>query len=160
MRKAFRSLLTLLKPAFAHLPEDLTGPENEAHRRELSQYFVQRRRGDIRHFLDIDTPFPERDDSEETYKLSSDYRRLFSRVLDYARETVRDPADGDRRRQRVRWWSALALLRSMASSPAAAAATLRTELQAPIQQLLKRLMRSVVAMCSIYLMTRRRRVQT
>ena len=29
-------------------------------------------------------------------------------------------------RQRVRWWSALALLRSMASSPAAAAATLRS----------------------------------
>jgi superfamily II DNA or RNA helicase len=124
--EAFRSLLALLKPAFAHLPEDLTGSQNEAHRRELSRYFVQRRRGDIRHFLDTDTPFPERDDSEETYKLSSDYRRLFSRVLDYARETVRDPADGDRRRQRVRWWSALALLRSMASSPAAAAATLRT----------------------------------
>jgi hypothetical protein len=31
----------------------------------------------------------------------------------------------EKRRQRVRWWSALALLRVLASSPAAAAATLR-----------------------------------
>ena len=31
----------------------------------------------------------------------------------------------DKRRQRVRWWSALALLRALSSSPAAAAATLR-----------------------------------
>ena len=33
---------------------------------------------------------------------------------------------GGHHRQRVRWWSALALLRSIASSPAAAAATLRS----------------------------------
>jgi hypothetical protein len=33
-------------------------------------------------------------------------------------------------RQRVRWWAALALLRALASSPAAAAATLRNKLQA------------------------------
>ena len=44
----------------------------------------------------------------------------------YARETVTDPLDGNRHRQRVRWWSALALLRSMASSPAATVATLRS----------------------------------
>src|SRR5690606_21493294 len=46
-----------------------------------------------------------------------------------ARETVRDGADGAQR-QRVRWWSALALLRSLASSPAAAAATLRNRADA------------------------------
>jgi hypothetical protein len=51
---------------------------------------------------------------------------LFRRVLDYARETVQDARSGTRFRQRVRWWSALALLRSLASSPAAAAATLRS----------------------------------
>src|SRR5262249_49952049 len=38
---------------------------------------------------------------------------------------VREPGGGEVR-QRVRWWSALALLRSLASSPAAAAATLRS----------------------------------
>ena len=46
-------------------------------------------------------------------------------MLQYARETVRDP-EGGQLRQRVRYWSALALLRALASSPRAAAATLRT----------------------------------
>jgi hypothetical protein len=124
--EAFRSLLTLLNPKFANLPEDLTGKDNEQHRRQLAHYLVQRRRGDIIHYLDADTPFPEREDGEDTYKLHDEYKRLFERVLKYAREIVSDPAAGDRRRQRVRWWSALALLRSLASSPAAAAATLRT----------------------------------
>ena len=47
-------------------------------------------------------------------------------MLRYARETVADPLDSNQHRQRVRWWSVLALLRSLSSSPAAAAATLRT----------------------------------
>lgn len=122
---AFRSLLKLLKPEFASLPEDLTGPDNEHHRRELAKHFVQRRRGDIKRYLDSDTPFPEREDDEQTYKLSPEYKRFFERVLKYAGERVRDP-EGGLHRRRVRWWSALALLRSLASSPAAAAATLRT----------------------------------
>lgn len=124
---AFRSLLALLDPDFANLPDDLSGTANEHHRRRLAAQFVQRRRGDIRHYLQADTPFPEREEAEETYKLSKEYKRLFEDVLDYARETVTDPTvAGAKQRQRVRWWSALALLRSMASSPAAAAATLRT----------------------------------
>ena len=124
--EAFRSLLALLKPEFAELPDDLTGTGQEAQRRQLAQHFVQRRRGDIRHYLDADTPFPERVESETTYKLSPEYKQLFNRVLAFARETVQDDQGGVRHRQRVRWWSALALLRSMASSPAAAAATLRS----------------------------------
>jgi superfamily II DNA or RNA helicase len=125
---AFRSLLSLLNPAFAELPDDLTGKENEQHRRKLAAQFVQRKRGDIRRYLDTETVFPTRDggDVEETYTLSADYKRLFERVLKYAREIVSDPANGNQHRQRVQWWSALALLRSLASSPAAAAATLRT----------------------------------
>jgi superfamily II DNA or RNA helicase len=123
----FRALLTLLNQEFANLPDDLSGSANEHHRRRLAAHFVQRRRGDIRHYLQADTPFPEREEAEETYKLSPEYKRLFQKVLDYARETVTDPAATvTAQRQRVRWWSALALLRSMASSPAAAAVTLRT----------------------------------
>ncbi len=41
------------------------------------------------------------------------YRDLFDDVLEYARSTVLDE-DGRTVRQRVRWWSALALLRSLA----------------------------------------------
>ena len=122
--EAFRSLLSFLDPDFANLPENLTGPENERHRRRLAAHFIQRRRADIRHYLQTDTPFPKREEAEETYNLSPAYRRFFDRVLRYTRETVVDE-EGGRHHQRVRWWSALALLRSVTSSPAAAAATLR-----------------------------------
>jgi len=121
---AFRSLLAFLDPAFAELPPELAGKENEGHRRRLARHFVQRRRADIEAFLGTETPFPKRLEREETYQLSKPYRALFDKVVAYARETVRD-ASGGQHRQRVRWWSALALLRSLASSPAAAAATLR-----------------------------------
>jgi len=124
--EAFRSLLTFLDRDFAHLPEDLTGKEHEQQRRQLAAHFVQRRRADIRSYLNADTPFPERKESEQTYKLSAEYKRLFEKVMRYVRETVADPLGGNRHRQRVRWWSALALLRSMSSSPAATAATLRS----------------------------------
>ncbi len=122
--EAFRSLLSMLNPEFADLPDDLSGTENEALRRELARYFVQRRRVDIKAYMDSITPFPDRETAEKTYKLTDAYKRLFDRVLNYARETVLQPGEGYR--QRVRWWSALALLRSLASSPAAAAATLRS----------------------------------
>ncbi len=122
--EAFHSLLAMLNPDFADLPDDLSGAENESLRRELARYFVQRRRGDIKAYMDAVTPFPDRDTAEETYKLTDSYKRLFDRVLNYARETVLQPGEGYH--QRVRWWSALALLRSLASSPAAAAATLRS----------------------------------
>jgi len=122
--EAFRSLLSFLDPDFAKLPANLAGPENERHRRRLAAHFIQRRRADIRHYLQTNTPFPQREEAEETYNLSPAYRRFFDRVLRYTRETVVDE-EGGRHRQRVRWWSALALLRSVTSSPAAAAATLR-----------------------------------
>jgi superfamily II DNA or RNA helicase len=121
---AFRSLLGFLDTDFEDLPEDLGGAENTKHRRWLAQHFVQRRRADIRNYLGADTRFPERVSTELTYTLSPEYKQLFNRVLDYASETVKDETGGHFR-QRVRWWSALALLRSMASSPAAASATLR-----------------------------------
>src|SRR5207302_7030462 len=85
---------------------------------------VQRRRGDITSYLDADTPFPAREQADATYALTPEYRRLFDRAVSYARESWRQ-AEGDRRRQRVYWWSALGLLRSLGSSPDAAVATLQ-----------------------------------
>jgi len=38
---------------------------------------VQRRRADLRHFLQRDTPFPERKDTEAHYELSPAYKALF-----------------------------------------------------------------------------------
>jgi superfamily II DNA or RNA helicase len=130
--QGFRSLLTLLRPDFAQLPENLSGEENRKHREELAKHFAQRRRGDIRRYLGDDTAIPDRKEKEETYQLGakSDYRALFDRLLKYAREVVQDSRDLTKVRQRMRWWAALALLRAAASSPAAAAATLRSKQRA------------------------------
>jgi superfamily II DNA or RNA helicase len=125
---AFRSLLTFLDEDFRNLPQDLSGKQNERQRIRLAAHFVQRRRGDIRSYLHSDTPFPERDESIEPYLLSPEYRHLMGRALRYAGEIVRDMSGGHAHR-RVRWWSALAMLRSLASSPAAAAYTLRNRAQ-------------------------------
>ncbi|MHB1462504.1 MAG: helicase-related protein [Armatimonadota bacterium] len=121
----FRSLLSLLDKDLGNLPEDLSGPQNQVFKRQLAEHFVQRRRVDIRSYLDTNTPFPDREETEENYKLSKAYEVFFHKVIKYARETVTDTS-GTKLHQRVRWWSALALLRSIASSPAAAASTLRS----------------------------------
>ncbi len=122
---SFRSLLSLLDGDFADLPHDLAGEHNRRHRERLARHLVQRRRSDIDNYLDIDTHFPERADREQHYDLSPGYRALFDEVLEYARSSVVQRGTGQRG-QRIRWWSALGLLRALASSPAAAAATLRT----------------------------------
>jgi superfamily II DNA or RNA helicase len=122
--EAFRSLISLLDPRFEDLPEDLSGDENRERREALAKHLVQRRRENLKDYLDSVTPFPEREVAEEQYTLSPNYRRFLDKVLAYCRETIFDETQ-DARRQRVRWWSALALLRSISSSPAAAAATLR-----------------------------------
>lgn len=127
---AWQRLVGLLDNRLARLPSDLSGPEHDDDRKLLANFLIQRQRADIREYLSEDTPFPDRERAEECYWLTPGYRRLFDRVLSYAREQVSDPAIGQVRR-RVRWWSAIALLRSIASSPAAAEQTLlnRSELK-------------------------------
>ncbi len=128
----FRSLLCFLDPEFIHLPDDLSGDHNLLHRKRLAAHFIQRRRGDIRSFMADDTPFPERWTQEESYQLTPEYRALFQRIIQYARETIQSSDTitksfgSQTYQQRIRWWSALALLRTLGSSPAAAAATLRS----------------------------------
>ncbi|WP_186629409.1 helicase-related protein [Rhodococcus sp. BP22] len=118
--EAFRNLLGLLDPSL-----ETVSLEHRTGRELLAKHFVQRRRGDIRRYLDEDTPFPkDRLTKEVPYALSPEYHALFAKVLDYARETVL-AGDGDLSK-RVNWWSALALLRALASSPRAAAQTLQT----------------------------------
>ena len=71
---AFRSLLALLDDDFADLPvEDLDRAGREGVRRRLARHLVQRRRADIRRYLETDTAFPERRDKEAAYTFS---RRL------------------------------------------------------------------------------------
>jgi hypothetical protein len=122
---AFYSLLSLLNPDFANLPRDLSGSSNEKYRRVLATHLIQRRRGDIKRYLNTETPFPERKEAEEQYTLTSTYRAFMDKVLKYAREAVEDKT-GTRQQQRIRWWSALSLLSCISSSPAAAETTLRS----------------------------------
>ena len=51
-------------------------------------------------------------------------RRFFEDVLDYCASVV-DAAAGDERRQRLNFWGTLALMRCVASSPAAAVQALQ-----------------------------------
>lgn len=125
---AFRSLLSLIEPEFANLPPDLESDTRKKVRERLSRHLVQRLRANVLDFdkkLGIKTSFPEREDAEQSYKLSKEYKALFKKVHKFAGELVSDES-GSGQQKRVRWWSALALLRAIASSPAAAAATLRS----------------------------------
>lgn len=121
----FRSLLAFLNPDFALLPEDLSGPRNEQARRRLAEFFVQRRRGDLEAYLDRKTPFPARKAQEITWTANEQWRKLFDKALALAKTNIDKVADSSLWHQRISWWSALALLRAVSSSPAAAAQTLQ-----------------------------------
>ncbi len=123
--EAFRSLLRLLSDKFIDLPMDLGGDASRKNRELVAAYFIQRKRPDIEKYLGTNTHFPARKVREESYLLSEDYRDLFLRVLNFTREFV-SVDSGAGHRQRVRWWSALGLLRALSSSPAATVATLRS----------------------------------
>lgn len=118
---AFRSLLGLLRPEFADWDlADLNEPQRDA----LAKHFVQRTRADIAQAWETTTPFPQREALDATYDLSPAYRELFERAYDFCAEIVQTGRQLDERRRRVRYWGALALLRCVMSSPAAAVATL------------------------------------
>jgi superfamily II DNA or RNA helicase len=114
---SFRSLLGLLKEDYGGLDlKNLT----ENQRRGLAKHLVQRRRADVAKWPLGDTPFPTRvPPFEETYPLTDEYGKLYRDVLEFTRETVQTPGLKENRR-RVRYWAALALLRCLMSSPAAA----------------------------------------
>ncbi len=120
----FHSLLGLLRPEFETL--DLPN-STQAQRRELARLFVQRKRADVEKWMGEDTPFPEREAFEWPYDLSSGYSRFFEAILDFARKLIApDPARGHQKR--VQYWTALALLRGVMSSPAAGIEMLNTRL--------------------------------
>lgn len=126
---AFHNLLGLLEPRFVQLAEMPDGEARESLRIELTKHFVQRRRGDIAEWKD-DTAFPIRESREVTYRLTGPWGALFEEVLAYAREMVLRAEGGTKLEQRMSWWAALALLRCVSSSPAAASLALRTRLLA------------------------------
>lgn len=123
---SFLSLLGLIKPEFETYELDHL---SESRRKELARHFVQRRRADVRSWLGNETPFPEREPEEKAYKLSKEYRTLFEQVYNLARGLVKDDNGNlSYAQRRGRYWSALAIIRCVMSSPAAAIATLSRQL--------------------------------
>jgi superfamily II DNA or RNA helicase len=123
---AFFNLLGLLRPDFTQLKDLVPGARTDL-REDLSRHFVQRRRPDIAEWQDT-SMFPERKTAEITYRLTGAWGQLFNDVLEYARELVVQAESQGLREQRMGWWAALALLRCISSSPAAAVNALRTRL--------------------------------
>lgn len=113
----FQSLLGLLKPEFGDL--DLTKP-NRSGNFQLAKYFVQRRRMDIEEWGEGKTAqhthFPERESIEVAYGLSPDHLQLQYDIMDLARSIA--TSNSERRHQKLNYWTALALLRGVMSSPA------------------------------------------
>ena len=127
--EAFDNLLGLLDRKFAGLSEMAEGPRRKELRDDLGNYFVQRRRQDLKEEWGTNgADFPDRETREAEYKLTGDWAELFHDVLGYAKDLVQRSAGESKLRQRMSWWAALALLRCVSSSPAAASASLRTKL--------------------------------
>ena len=68
--------------------------------------------------MDEDTHFPVRDTFEWPYDLSREYAAFFGDILEFARKLVLPDPTG-KRKKRVQYWTALALLRGVMSSPKA-----------------------------------------
>lgn len=126
VEEGFLSLLGLLEPGFERLNLQNLGERERDH---LARHFVQRRRADVVDWLGEKTPFPERDTSEAHYDLSPSYRKLFDGVYEFSRELVASGETLTGWRRRIRYWTALALLRCVMSSPAAASAAIGKRLE-------------------------------
>ncbi|HON10269.1 MAG TPA: DEAD/DEAH box helicase [Chitinispirillaceae bacterium] len=134
---SFTNLLSLINPEFAELRTDseISISRREELRIKLGNHFVQRRRADIEEWQDT-TLFPDRQrkSPDPTYKLTSQWKQFFTNIKRYARSIINDSINGTVFQQRLSWWAALALLRCVSSSPAAAVRALQTRLDSLLQK--------------------------
>jgi len=133
---AFYNLLSLLDPAFLGL-QNLTSADDPL-RDKLARHFVQRRRKDIVEWQ-ADTQdgrgFARRMKTELTYKLTGDWGSFFDAVQTYCREMAESVEQTQQGSARLIWYATLALLRCVASSPAAAVKALTTRLEGKTEAL-------------------------
>ncbi|MDR7400404.1 MAG: helicase-related protein [Armatimonadota bacterium] len=115
--EAFQRLLGLLAPEFEGWDLARLG---EPERARLARHFVQRTRRDIEKQWEGAPCFPTRETVDATYTLSPAYRLLFDAVYAFCRGIVESGRELAEHRRRMRYWSALALLRCVMSSPRAA----------------------------------------
>jgi superfamily II DNA or RNA helicase len=128
---AFFNLLSLLNPEFQALQHRTSA--TDPLRLQLARHFVQRRRKDIVEWQ-AETQdghgFARRMKSELTYRLTGPWGTFFDAVQTYCRELAESvERSGEGGGARLIWYATLALLRCVASSPAAAAKALNTRLE-------------------------------
>jgi superfamily II DNA or RNA helicase len=133
---AFYNLLSLLDQRFLALQGRMSA--SDPLRQELARHFVQRRRKDIAEWqaeTEDGRGFARRMKTELTYQLSGDWGNFFDAVQDYCRELAetaeREGATGG---SGLMWYATLALLRCVASSPAAAVKALTTRLEGTLSE--------------------------
>ena len=127
---AFYNLISLLDSKFA----ELQGHNRADHplRQQLARHFVQRRRKDIEEWQAESAEgraFPKRMKTEITYSLTGEWGMFFDAVQSYCRELAESVEHTETGAARLIWYATLALLRCVASSPAAAVKALTTRLQ-------------------------------
>ena len=128
---AFYNLLSLLDTRFAALQGRMSA--SDSLRQELARHFVQRSRKDIAEWqaeTEDGRGFARRMKTELTYQLSGDWGNFFDAVQDYCRELAETAErQGTAGGTSLMWYATLALLRCVASSPAAAVKALTTRLE-------------------------------
>lgn len=110
----FRSLLGLVNTSFNNFEFENITPKQ---RQDIASHFVQRKRSNIKRWLNQDTPFPQRETKEIGYKLTAEYFQFYNEILAFAQNLTRKttgPQGG-----LTHYWAALALLRGVMSSPLA-----------------------------------------
>lgn len=127
---AFYNLLSLLSTDFLQLQGN--NRADDPLRQRLARHFVQRRRKDISDWQ-AETQdghgFPRRMKTELTYQLSGEWGSFFDEVQGYCTEIAEDIETQETGSARLIWYATLALLRCVASSPAAAVKALQTRLE-------------------------------
>jgi len=121
----FRSLLGLLKP---HFEETELPTATQDHRKEVAKHFIQRKRADVEQWMDEKTDFPKRDPGEFPYDLKPKYLNFFGDMLAFAHGLTKT---GEKHggRKRLKYWTALGLLRGVMSSPATGVMMLRNRIK-------------------------------
>ena len=133
---AFYNLLSLLDQRFRALQGRMSA--SDPLRQELARHFVQRRRKDIAEWqaeTEDGRGFARRMKTELTYQLSGDWGNFFDVVQDYCRELAEAAErEGVAGGNGLMWYATLALLRCVASSPAAAVKALTTRLEGTLSE--------------------------
>ena len=109
----FTSLLGLLKPEFGKLNFEHI---EQSDKKRLARHFIQRKRENIRRWLNEETEFPQRDSKEIGYSLTPEYQLFYQSLLRFARGISEVEAE-TKQAQLLRSWAAIALIKGAMSSP-------------------------------------------